>query len=63
VLKSSTLWKIYSATLLAVTAHFAAFTYIEPWLHTQSLLTAAFIPAVLFVYGIAGLAGNFLTGY
>ena len=30
VLKSSTLWKIYSATLLAVTAHFAAFTYIEP---------------------------------
>jgi predicted MFS family arabinose efflux permease len=62
VLKSSTLWKIYSATLLAVTAHFAAFTYIEPWLHTQSLLTAAFIPAVLFVYGIAGLAGNFLTG-
>ncbi|KYO10616.1 MFS transporter [Enterobacter ludwigii] len=62
VLKSSTLWKIYSATLLAVTAHFAAFTYIEPWLHTQSLLSTAFIPAVLFVYGIAGLAGNFLTG-
>lgn len=62
VLKSSTLWKIYSATLLAVTAHFAAFTYIEPWLQTQHLLSTAFIPAVLFVYGIAGLAGNFLTG-
>ncbi|UUR72595.1 MFS transporter [Enterobacter asburiae] len=62
VLKSSTLWKIYLATMLAVTAHFAAFTYIEPWLHTQSLLSNAFIPAVLFVYGISGLAGNFLTG-
>ena len=47
VLKSSTLWKIYFATLLAVTAHFAAFTYIEPWLHMQSLLSAAFVPAVL----------------
>ncbi|WLS79023.1 MFS transporter [Erwinia pyri] len=62
VLKSSTLWKIYSATLLTVTAHFAAFTYIEPWLHTQHSLTTSIIPVVLFVYGIAGLAGNLLTG-
>ncbi|HKN02515.1 MAG TPA: MFS transporter [Buttiauxella sp.] len=62
VLKSSTLWKIYSATLLAVTAHFAAFTYIEPWLHMQHLLATSVIPVVLFVYGIAGLSGNFLTG-
>lgn len=62
VLKSSALWKIYSATLLAVTAHFAAFTYIEPWLHTQHSLATSIIPVVLFVYGIAGLAGNFLTG-
>ncbi|MBS1207372.1 MAG: putative arabinose efflux permease [Proteobacteria bacterium] len=62
VLKSSTLWKIYTATLLAVTAHFAAFTYIEPWLHTQNALATSAIPVVLFIYGIAGLAGNFLTG-
>ncbi|MGP2832454.1 MFS transporter [Serratia nevei] len=62
VLKSSVLWKIYSVTLLAVTAQFAAFTYIEPWLHTQHALTTSSIPAVLFVYGIAGLVGNFLTG-
>lgn len=62
VLRSSTLWKIYSATLLAITAHFAAFTFIEPWLQTQPALSAAFIPVVLFIYGIAGLAGNFLTG-
>lgn len=62
VFKSSTLWKIYSATLLAVTAHFAAFTYIEPWLNTQAALGKSIIPMVLFVYGIAGLAGNFLTG-
>jgi predicted MFS family arabinose efflux permease len=62
VLKSSFLWKIYIATLLSITAHFAAFTYIEPWLHTQSALTIQSIPIVLFAYGFAGLAGNFLTG-
>ena len=62
VLRSSALWKIYSATLLAVTAHFAAFTYIEPWLHTQHCLATSVIPVALFVHGIAGLAGNFLTG-
>lgn len=62
VLKCPMLRKIYSATLLAVTAHFAAFTYIEPWLHTQHSLTTSIIPVVLFVYGIAGLTGNFLTG-
>lgn len=62
VLKSSSLWKIYTATLLAVTAQFAAFTYIEPWLHTQNALATSAIPVVLFIYGIAGLAGNFLTG-
>ena len=62
VLKSSILWKIYAATLLAVTAHFAAFTYVEPWLNAQHLLSSDLIPGVLFAYGIAGLAGNFLTG-
>ena len=62
VLRSTTLWKIYAATLLAITAHFAAFTFIEPWLQTQPMLSQAFIPVVLFIYGIAGLAGNFLTG-
>ncbi|EEH67449.1 MULTISPECIES: MFS transporter [Acinetobacter] len=62
VLKSSTLWKIYSATLLTITAHFAAFTYIEPLLHSQSLLKEQLIPLTLFIFGLAGLFGNFITG-
>ncbi|CDG15798.1 MFS transporter [Xenorhabdus doucetiae] len=62
VLGSATLWKIYSATLFAISAHFAAFTFIEPWLHSQPTLSKNFIPATLFIYGIAGLSGNFLTG-
>lgn len=62
VLKSTTLWKIYSATLLTITAHFAAFTYIEPLLHSQPLLKEQLIPLTLFVFGLAGLFGNFITG-
>ncbi|CAM3786113.1 MFS transporter [Xenorhabdus thuongxuanensis] len=62
VLSSAILWKIYAATLLAITAHFAAFTFIEPWLNSQPTLSKGFIPTILFIYGIAGLMGNFLTG-
>ena len=62
VLRSAALWRIYAATLLAITAHFAAFTFIEPWLHSVTALTSGMIPAMLFVFGIAGLAGNFVTG-
>ncbi|WP_075181239.1 MFS transporter [Pantoea sp. 1.19] len=62
VLASSALWKIFAATLLAVTAHFAAFTFIEPWLDTQHTLTPGEIPLALLVFGAAGLVGNILTG-
>ncbi|WMT14583.1 MFS transporter [Serratia fonticola] len=62
VMRSSALWKIYAATLLAITAHFAAFTFIEPWLHGVASVSSSMIPVVLFVFGAAGLAGNFLTG-
>lgn len=62
VFKSLTLWKVYIATLLVITAHFSAFTYIEPWLHTQKPLSVSYIPIALFVFGIAGLLGNVITG-
>lgn len=62
VMRSSALWKIYAATLLAISAHFAAFTFIEPWLHGVVSISSSMIPVVLFVFGLAGLAGNFLTG-
>lgn len=62
VFQSATLGKIYLATLIVITAHFAAFTYIEPWLQTQLLFPATYIPIALFMFGIAGLLGNFITG-
>lgn len=62
VFKSPILWKIYISTLLVITAHFSAFTYIEPWLQTQKLFSVSHIPMALFIFGIAGLLGNFITG-
>lgn len=62
VFKSPILWKIYISTLLVITAHFSAFTYIEPWLQTQKLFSISHIPMALLIFGIAGLLGNFITG-
>lgn len=62
VLKDKVLWKVYIATLLAITAHFAAFTFIEPWLQGMASVEHNMIPALLLAFGLAGLAGNFITG-
>ena len=63
VFQSATLRKIYLATLIVITAHFAAFTFIEPWLQMQQLFPSTYIPIALFTFGIAGLLGNFITGF
>lgn len=49
-------------TLLLVTGHFTAFTYVRPLLTLQSGVDAAWIGALLFAYGMAGIAGNFIAG-
>lgn len=48
--------------LLIVAGHFASFTYIRPAAEQVSGLDAAGIAALLAVYGVGGLIGNFLTG-
>ncbi|MFK0188196.1 MFS transporter [Streptomyces rubiginosohelvolus] len=45
-----------------VTGHFAAYTYIRPVLEDVSGVGAGTIGVLLLVYGIAGVAGNFLAG-
>ncbi|WP_447904786.1 MFS transporter [Stenotrophomonas geniculata] len=49
-------------TLLLVAGHFIAFTYVRPLLTLQSGVDAAWIGALLFAYGMAGIAGNFIAG-
>ncbi|MHC1654733.1 MFS transporter [Stenotrophomonas maltophilia] len=49
-------------TLLMVAGHFIAFTYVRPLLILRSGVDAASIGALLFAYGMAGIAGNFMAG-
>jgi predicted MFS family arabinose efflux permease len=49
-------------TLLIVAGHFMAFTFIGPVLQIISRVSPEWIAALLFIYGISGIAGNFLAG-
>ncbi|MDC8759727.1 MFS transporter [Janthinobacterium fluminis] len=62
VLRRADLWGIFLATAFAVTGHFAAFTFIEPFLREVPGIQASLVIALLFGFGAAGLAANFLTG-
>lgn len=49
-------------TGLLVSGHFIAFTYVRPLLTSVSGVDASWIGALLFGYGLAGIAGNFIAG-
>ncbi|MGV9773641.1 MFS transporter [Streptosporangium sp. NPDC003464] len=51
-----------TVTLLLVTGHFAAFTYLGPVVGQVSGAGAGLLSALLLVYGVAGVAGNFAAG-
>ncbi|AYN19536.1 MFS transporter [Alcaligenes aquatilis] len=62
VLKEKLFIRIYGATACAITAHFAAFTYIEPLLSTSIEVTGQTLSILLFTFGAAGILGNIITG-
>ncbi|QDY80890.1 MFS transporter [Streptomyces qinzhouensis] len=47
---------------LLVTGHFTAYTYVRPVLEGVDGVPAGAIGALLLLYGVAGVAGNFLGG-
>ncbi|MEV4114215.1 MFS transporter [Nonomuraea sp. NPDC049695] len=49
-------------TVLIVSGHFAAYTYVRPFLEQISHADPALVSTVLLVYGAAGVAGNFAAG-
>ncbi|MFB9623515.1 MFS transporter [Nonomuraea helvata] len=49
-------------TVLIVSGHFAAYTYVRPFLEQVSHADPALVSTVLLVYGAAGVAGNFAAG-
>ncbi|WP_370948593.1 MFS transporter [Amycolatopsis sp. cg5] len=49
-------------TFLIVLAHFGTYTYVTPFLRQVTGVSPALITVFLLVYGIAGIAGNFIAG-
>jgi len=62
VLKNRSFQRIYLATSCAITAHFAAFTFIEPLLSNALGIQVNIISVLLLMFGIAGVIGNFISG-
>lgn len=49
-------------TFLFVAGHFMAYTFVRPLLQSVSGVDAEWVGVLLFVYGAAGIVGNFLAG-
>ncbi|HEQ1856964.1 TPA: MFS transporter [Providencia alcalifaciens] len=49
-------------TLLIVSGHFMAFTYIRALLSSNGLISDDLLGGILLIYGLAGIVGNFLFG-
>ncbi|MEN8547774.1 MFS transporter [Acinetobacter soli] len=62
VLQHSTLNRLFILTALIISSHFAAFTFIEPFLSQIAHLESGQITLLLLVFGFAGLIGNILGG-
>ncbi|WP_336206039.1 MFS transporter [Nonomuraea sp. LPB2021202275-12-8] len=53
---------VLALTVLTVSGHFAAYTYLRPFLEQVSHAGPALISTALLLYGAAGVAGNFAAG-
>lgn len=53
---------VLAVTALAVTANYAAYTYIAPFLTHRLGVTESLLGTYLLVYGVAGVIGNFTAG-
>lgn len=62
VMRDRTFRRIYGATACAITAHFAAFTYIEPLLSNALNVQKGLVSTLLLAFGVAGIFGNVVTG-
>ncbi|MBT2235160.1 MFS transporter [Nonomuraea sp. NEAU-A123] len=53
---------VLGLTVLIVSGHFAAYTYVRPFLEQVSHAGPALVSTALLLYGAAGVAGNFAAG-
>lgn len=58
LIKRPALMGVYLLTALAITAHFTAYSYIEPFVQQIAHLSGDFATITLFIFGIAGMLGS-----
>ena len=62
LLKRKNLMMLYALTVLVITAHFTAYSYIEPFVLQVGGFKAEQVTIVLSLYGLAGFAASYLFG-
>lgn len=62
LLKRKKLILLYAMTVLVITAHFTAYSYIEPFVIQIGGFSARQVTVVLGLYGLAGFAASYLFG-
>ncbi|MEH6370753.1 sugar transporter [Pectobacterium carotovorum] len=60
LLKRPALLCVYGLTVMIVTAHFTAYSYIEPFIQKVAFLSENFTTILLLVFGGAGIIGSML---
>lgn len=62
IFKNPVILSLYGATACIISAHFAAFTYVEPLLTKAQGVPTASISGLLLTSGLSGLVGNIIAG-
>ena len=63
IAQNKPLLMIYLLTVLCVTAHFTAYSYVEPTMLTISQFSENFATVILLGFGVAGLLASWLFGH
>jgi len=62
IFKNPVILSLYGATACIISAHFAAFTYVEPLLTKAQGVPVASVSGLLLTSGLSGLVGNIIAG-
>ena len=60
LLTNPALLSLYALAVIVVTAHFSAFTYIEPFVQQVARMSHNFANLLLLIFGVAGISGSII---